>query len=53
MIIKGGLGGWRTSGNPPDFDIIENGQNTEKSPRDLRRLAVTQTPGKDHQLKLM
>ena len=33
--------------------IIENGQNTEKSPRDLRRLAVTQTPVKNHQLILM
>ena len=29
-----------------------NGQNTEKSPGDLR-LAVTQTPVKDHQLTLM
>ena len=27
--------------------IFENGQNTEKSPGDLRRLAVTQTPVKD------
>ena len=35
------------------YSIIENGQNTEKSPEDLRRLAVTQTPVKDHQLKLM
>ena len=33
--------------------IVENGQNTEKSPGDLRRLAVTQTPVKDHQLMLM
>ena len=33
--------------------IIENGQNTEKSPGDLRRLAVTQSPVKDHQLTLM
>ena len=28
-------------------------KNTEKNHRDLRRLAVTQTPVKDHQLKLM
>ena len=28
--------------------IIENGQNTEKSPGDLRTLAVTQTPVKNH-----
>ena len=27
--------------------------NTEKSPVDLRRLAVTQTPLKDHELTLM
>ena len=32
---------------------IENGQNTEKSPGDLWRLAVTQTPVKYHQLTLM
>ena len=32
---------------------MENGQNTEKSPGDLRRLAVTQNPVKDHQLMLM
>ena len=27
--------------------------NTEKSPGDLKKLAVTQTPVKNHQLKLM
>ena len=32
--------------------IIENGQNTEKSPGDLRSLAVTQTPVKIYQLSL-
>ena len=31
---------------------IENDQNTEKSPGDLWRLAVTQTPVKDYQLTL-
>ena len=36
-----------------ETSIIENGQNTEKSLGDLRRLAVTQTPVKDHQLTLM
>ena len=41
------------SGNHPNYGTIENGQNTEKSPGDLRRLAVTQSPVKDHQLKLM
>ena len=54
-IIKGTgrLGGWRTSGDHPNYCIIENDQNTEKSPSDLRRLAVTQTPVKNHQLKLI
>ena len=33
--------------------IIENGQNTEENPGDLRRLAVTQTPLEDHQLTLI
>ena len=49
----GGLGGWRTSEDHPNYNNIENGQNTEKSPGDLRRLVVTQVPVKDHQLKLM
>ena len=43
----------RTSGDHPNNYIIENGQNIEKSPGDLRRLGVTQTPVKDHQLTLM
>ena len=29
------------SGDRPNYYIIENDQNTEKSPGDLRRLAVT------------
>ena len=33
--------------------ITENGQNTEKSPGDLRGLDVTQTPVKNHQLTLI
>ena len=47
-IIKetGGFGGSRSSGDDPNYNIIENGQNTAKSPGDLRRLAVTQTPVK-------
>ena len=54
-VIKetGGLESWRTSEDYPNYYIIENSQNTEKSPGDLRRLAVTQTPVKYHQLKLM
>ena len=33
--------------------LLINGKITEKSPGDLRRLAITQTPVKDYQLKLM
>ena len=51
--VTGGLGSWRTTGDHPDYYIIENVQNTETSPGDLRRLAVTQTRMKDHQLMLM
>ena len=55
MIIKGPgrFGGWRSSGDYLNNSIIENGQNTEKSPGDLRRLAIAQSPLKDHHLTLM
>ena len=55
MITKGigGLGSAQTSGDHPNYNIIENGQNTEKSPGDLSRLAITQSPVEDHQLMLM
>ena len=43
----------RTSGDYQDYNIIEDGQNTDKSADDLRRRAVIQTPVKDHQLKNM
>ena len=55
-ITKGLLkvfGRRRTTGDYPNYNITENNQNTEKSPGDLRRFAVTQTPVRDHQLKLM
>ena len=51
--MSGGLGSWRRSGNHPNYNIIENSQNTEKSTEDLKRLAVPQTPLKDHQLTQM
>ena len=56
IVTKGllkGLGSWQMSGDHPNDSIVENGQNTERSPGDLRRLAVTQTPVKNHQLMLM
>ena len=41
MINKGmgGVGNKRTSGDHPNYCIIEIGQNTEKSSGHLRRLA--------------
>ena len=48
-VTKGlseGIESWRTSGDHPNKNIIENSQNTEKSPGYLRRFAVTQTPVK-------
>ena len=54
-IIKrpGGLGSCWTGRDYPNDRIAKNGQNPETSPGDLRRLAVTQTPVKNHQLTLM
>ena len=49
----GGLGNKRTSGDHPKNSIIKIGKNTEKSPGDLRRLAVTRTPVECHQLSLV
>ena len=49
----GGLGNNRTCGDHPNYSIVEIGQNTEKSPGDLRRVAITQTPLKNHQLTLV
>ena len=49
----GGFGNSRTSGDHPNYCIIELGQNTEKSPENLRRLAVTQIPVRNHQLTLV
>ena len=44
----------RTSRDDPNYSIVEIGQNTEKTPGDLRRVLVTQTqtPMKDHQITL-
>ena len=49
----GGLGNEKTSGHYPNYSKFVIGQNTEKSPEDLRRLAVTLTPMENHQLTLM
>ena len=47
----GGLGNKKTSGEHPNYCIIDISQNTEKSHGDLRRLAVTQTPVKSADVK--
>ena len=52
-VTKGVVGSWRTGGDHLNYYITENGQNTEKSPGDLGRLAVIQTPVKNHRLTLM
>ena len=49
----GGLGKKTTGGDNPNYSIAEIGQNTEKSPGDLRKLAVTQTPVRNHRLTLV
>ena len=54
--INTGTGGFenkRTSGDHPNKGIVQIGHNTEKSPGNLRRFAVTQTPLRNHQLTLM
>ena len=48
-----GLEEMKIRGDHPNYYIIEIGQSTEKSPGDLRKLAVTQTSENDHQLSLM
>ena len=48
-----GLGKRRMRGDHLNYSIVEIGKNTKKSPGDLKRLIVTQTPVKDHQLRLM
>ena len=40
----GGLEDKRTSGDHPNNSVVEIGQNIAKSPKDLKRLAVNQTP---------
>ena len=42
-----------TSWDHPNYSIIEIGQNTEKSSRDLGRLAISQTPVEKRQQTLV
>ena len=43
----------RTSGDHPNDSSVEISWNTEKSPEDLKRLVITQTPVKYNQLTLV
>ena len=54
-LVKGleDFGKKKTSRDHPDNSNIEIGQNTEKSFGDLRKLTVTQTPVRNHQLLLV
>ena len=49
----GRLGNKRTSRDHPNSSFLEIGHNNEKSPGDLKWLAVTQTPVRNYQLTLM
>ena len=51
-IRTGGPGKNGIGKDCPNCSIIEMGQNTEKSPGDLRWLAVTQTQVENHQLTI-
>ena len=48
-----GPGNKRTSGDHRNNSIVKIGQNTKKSPGDLRRLAVTSTPVENYKLRLV
>ena len=48
--VTGGIRNKRTSGDHPNYRIIEIDQNIEKSPGALRRLAVTQIPAQNNPL---
>ena len=49
----GGLGNNRTSGDHSNYSIVEIGQNTKKSPGDLRRLAICQTLVRNHRITVV
>ena len=44
----GGLENKRMNGDHPNYSIIKISQNTKKSPGNLRRIAVTQNPMRNH-----
>ena len=53
LLPTGGIGNKNTSSDHPNYSTVKIGQNTEKSPGDLKRLVVTQAPVEDHRLTLV
>ena len=49
----GGIVDYRNNQDHTDHSIVNIGLNTQKIPRNLGRLAVTQSPAKDQQLTLI
>ena len=47
----GGLGNKRRRGDHPNFSIVDIGQNIRKSPGDLMRFIVNQTPVENADVK--
>ena len=50
---NGRLGNKRASRDHSDYSLIKIVQNTKKSPGDLKRLAVSQTPVRNNQLTVV
>ena len=50
---SGRVGNRKKNRDHQNYSIDKIGQDTEKNPGDLRRLALTETPVKDHQLTLV
>ena len=50
---SGRFGNQRMDRNHTNYSITQTSQNPEKSSGELKRLAVIQTPLKDHQLMLV
>ena len=49
----GGLVKMTTSGDHPNYGIVQIDQNTKKNTGDLKRLAVTQTPVRNNPLMVV
>ena len=52
-LIKGPENLKRTNRDHPDYSIVKIRQNIERGPGDLKRLAVSQIPVRNHQLTLV